>query len=197
MESIELPPGVSVGPHTKIGPGLKIYLRVDPTRISSESTSNFQGISIGANVNIGPNCGLMENISIGTGALIHPESLVDRDVLPFEIVRGNPLVSSGFRFTPEQCRALEKIQWWNWDDEKIFRFQMWLKTTQIDEFILQCGIKTPSEELTRFYNQVVSTPSDINQHLPILRQYAGQCETVIEAGVSSCVFNMGIIDRIG
>lgn len=37
------------------------------------------------------------------------------------------------------------------------------------------------------YQQHCNTPSDINEHLPTLRRYAEQCETVCELGVRGVV----------
>lgn len=37
------------------------------------------------------------------------------------------------------------------------------------------------------YQELRSTPSDINEHLRILRQYADECEYVTEFGVRGCV----------
>jgi hypothetical protein len=37
------------------------------------------------------------------------------------------------------------------------------------------------------YEELCRTPSDINGHLPTLRQYADQCEHVTEFGVRGCV----------
>ena len=34
-----------------------------------------------------------------------------------------------------------------------------------------------------YYNNLVNTPSDINEHLPILKKYAVGCDTVVELGV--------------
>ena len=37
------------------------------------------------------------------------------------------------------------------------------------------------------YNQLCNEPSDINEHLPTLRQYASHCARVCELGVRGCV----------
>lgn len=43
-----------------------------------------------------------------------------------------------------------------------------------------------TEAIEARYQELVRTPSDINEHLPILRQYADQCEHVTEFGVRAC-----------
>lgn len=46
---------------------------------------------------------------------------------------------------------------------------------------------TAEEAIEARYQELCKTPSDISEHLPILRQYADQCEHVTEFGVRGCV----------
>jgi cephalosporin hydroxylase len=39
------------------------------------------------------------------------------------------------------------------------------------------------EEIISKYKQLCSTPSDINEHLPVLKRYAEECEHITEMGV--------------
>jgi len=43
------------------------------------------------------------------------------------------------------------------------------------------------QEVESKYQELCITPSDINEHLPILRQYADKCESIVEMGVRGCV----------
>ena len=43
------------------------------------------------------------------------------------------------------------------------------------------------EKIENMYNSLCHSPSDINEHLPILFNYAKECETIIECGVRGCV----------
>jgi hypothetical protein len=45
------------------------------------------------------------------------------------------------------------------------------------------SFRTPHPLLEELYARCASTPSDINEHLPILREYAGRCEHVTEMGM--------------
>lgn len=51
------------------------------------------------------------------------------------------------------------------------------------------------------YAKRVSTPSDINEHLPTLKQYASECESVLELGVRRCVSSwalaLGLLNNSG
>lgn len=38
-------------------------------------------------------------------------------------------------------------------------------------------------DINEKFNQLCNTPSDINEHLPILKKYASKCDTVVELGV--------------
>ena len=43
------------------------------------------------------------------------------------------------------------------------------------------------EDLEIKYQELCKTPSDINEHLPILREFADKCEHITEMGVRGCV----------
>jgi len=43
------------------------------------------------------------------------------------------------------------------------------------------------EVVKEIYEVLINTPSDIFEHLPTLRKYASECESVIEMGVRKCV----------
>lgn len=43
------------------------------------------------------------------------------------------------------------------------------------------------ENLYKEYERRVKTPSDIFEHLPTLREYASDCESILELGVRKCV----------
>lgn len=44
------------------------------------------------------------------------------------------------------------------------------------------------------FEHLVKTPSDINEHLPALRDLAMQCNTVVEMGVRTCVSTWAFIE---
>ena len=49
------------------------------------------------------------------------------------------------------------------------------------------------EKIEEKYNSLCNTPSDINEHLPILYKYAKECETVIECGVRGCISSWALV----
>lgn len=80
---------------------------------------NKGNIEIGNDVWIGYNATIMAGVKIGDGAIIATNSTVVSDVKPYTIVGGNPAKEIKKRFSPEIIERLLKLQWWNWDIEKI------------------------------------------------------------------------------
>ena len=57
---------------------------------------------------------------IGDGAVIASDSVVVKNVPPYAIVGGNPAKVIKYRFSEDIIEKLLKIQWWNWDIDKIY-----------------------------------------------------------------------------
>jgi acetyltransferase-like isoleucine patch superfamily enzyme len=92
-------------------------------------------VVIGNDVWIADNVTIMSGITIGDGAVIANNSHVIKNVEPYTIVGGNPARYIKHRFSQEQIDKLLKIQWWNWDDQKINSQVELLHDTNIDNFI--------------------------------------------------------------
>lgn len=58
-------------------------------------------------------------ITISDGAIIGAGAVVTKDVPPYAIVAGNPAKVIKYRFSEDIIEQLLKIQWWNWEEEKI------------------------------------------------------------------------------
>ena len=81
-------------------------------------------IIIGSDVWIGrgailKNTSLEKTLVIGDGAVIASDSVVVKNVPPYAIVGGNPAKIIKYRFSEKIIESLLKIQWWNWDIDKI------------------------------------------------------------------------------
>jgi len=74
---------------------------------------------IGNDVWIGMNSIIMRGVTIGNGAIIAAGSVVTKDIEPYSVVAGVPARHLRYRFDKVQIQELEKIQWWNWDEQKI------------------------------------------------------------------------------
>lgn len=84
-------------------------------------TVNKGDTIIGNDVWIGFEALIMPGVKIGDGAVIGARSVVTKNVPSYTIVGGNPAKIIKKRFEDEIIKELLKIQWWDWDSEKIFR----------------------------------------------------------------------------
>lgn len=92
-------------------------------------------INIGNDVWIGYNATIMAGVTIGDGAIIATNSTVIKDVEPYSIVGGNPAKEIKKRFSKEVITKLLKLQWWNWDIEKITKHVQNLTDTEIENLL--------------------------------------------------------------
>jgi len=69
--------------------------------------------SIGHDVWIGMDVLILEGVTIGTGAVIGAQSLVNKDVPPYAIVVGSPAKVVRYRFDQAVIDGLLASQWWN------------------------------------------------------------------------------------
>ena len=70
---------------------------------------------------------------IGDGAVVAANSLVVKNVPPYAIVGGNPAQIIKYRFNEKIIDALLKIQWWNWDIDKIYENHKYFN--RVEEFV--------------------------------------------------------------
>lgn len=68
----------------------------------------------------GQNVTIIAVVVIGDGAIIAANSIVVKSVEPYTIYGGNPAKIIKKRFSDKKIELLLKLQWWNWDEEKIF-----------------------------------------------------------------------------
>ncbi|MBA2584542.1 MAG: CatB-related O-acetyltransferase [Bacteroidetes bacterium] len=78
-------------------------------------------IKIGHDVWIGTQSVILSGSIIGNGAVIAANSVITGDIPPYSIVGGTPARVLKYRFSDDIIQALQKIEWWNWDHEKIKR----------------------------------------------------------------------------
>ncbi len=70
---------------------------------------------IGNDVWIGVNAIIMDNITIGNGAIIGAGAVVTKDVQPYAIVVGIPAKITQYRFEKDEIAFLEEFKWWDKD----------------------------------------------------------------------------------
>jgi acetyltransferase-like isoleucine patch superfamily enzyme len=76
-------------------------------------------VIIGNDVWIGHGTTIMSGVSIGSGAVIAANSNVVKDVMPYEIVGGNPAKVIKTRFCKEITELLLTLEWWSFPVEVI------------------------------------------------------------------------------
>ncbi|MDY8095663.1 Vat family streptogramin A O-acetyltransferase [Paenibacillus polymyxa] len=77
---------------------------------------------IGNDVWLGQSVTIMPGSTIGDGAIVASNSTVVKDVEPYTIVGGNPAKVIRPRFDQETITLLLKFKWWDWEEEKLFRY---------------------------------------------------------------------------
>ncbi len=137
----------SIGKFCSIASDVKIYTGAEH-RTEWLTTYNFEkfkitkniikskgNVNIGHDVWIGDGALILSGVNIGHGAVIAARAVVVKNVQPYEIVGGNPAKHIKFRFNNEQREKLLKIQWWDWDIEKIEKNFDTILNDNIDNFI--------------------------------------------------------------
>lgn len=82
---------------------------------------------------IGQNVTIMPGVKVGDGAIIAANSTVVKNIEPYTIYGGNPAKFIKKRFSDEKVEFLLNLQWWNWDEEKIFN-NLEMLTSETDNF---------------------------------------------------------------
>lgn len=78
-----------------------------------------KNICIGNDVFIGANVTILDGVTIGDGAVIGAGAVVSKDIPPYAIAVGCPITIKRYRFPSVQIDALQKIRWWDFDEEKL------------------------------------------------------------------------------
>lgn len=81
--------------------------------------SKKYSILIGNDVWVGANATILDGVSIGDGAIIASNALVNKDVAPYSIVGGVPAKLIKKRFSDNEIRFLLDLKWWDKSSEWI------------------------------------------------------------------------------
>lgn len=141
-----------IGNYCSIGPNLFCGWGIHPTNGISTSpmfySQNKQnGISltdidrikerkpifIGNDVFIGANVTILDGVTIGDGVIIGAGAVVSKDIPDYAIAVGCPIKIIRYRFNEDQISALKRIQWWNFEEEKLQDIEKMF--FDVDEFI--------------------------------------------------------------
>lgn len=89
------------------------------TLVSSPKIEESKHTIIGNDVFIGANVTVLDGVTIGDGAVIGAGAVVSKNIPPYAIAVGCPIRIIKYRMTEEQIAAMQRIQWWNWDDDRL------------------------------------------------------------------------------
>jgi len=92
-------------------------------------------IKIGNDVFIGMNVTILDGVTIGDGAVIGAGAIVSKDIPPYAIAIGSPIKIIKYRFEEKQIEALLKINWWDFQEEKLAEVEKMF--FEVNEFILK------------------------------------------------------------
>lgn len=76
-------------------------------------------IVVGNDVWIAAHSVVLSGVTIGHGAVVAANSVVNQHVPDYAIVAGSPARVVRYRFDPDTIAALLHSAWWDWDDDKL------------------------------------------------------------------------------
>lgn len=82
----------------------------------------YKGSVIGNDVWIGQRSIILDGVIVGDGSIIAAGSVVTKDVEPYSIVGGVPAKLIKYRIRKEYIEDLLEIQWWNWEEALIKKY---------------------------------------------------------------------------
>ena len=146
---------INIGNWSQIADGVRFFIvRNHPSAHDHSLVNNYQSnwltnsddvilkdkFYIGNDVWIGQNAVIYAGVTIGNGAIIGAHSVVRKNVPDYAVVTGNPARVIRMRFKKDQIEKLNKIAWWNWDEDTIK--QRWPDMKDVNQFVEKYGTDT-------------------------------------------------------
>lgn len=128
---------VTGGRHCLDAPSSYPFKRIwDVPKAEAESIpQGGEDVIIANDVWIGTEAMILSGVRIGNGAVVGARAVVTKDVPPYAVVAGVPAKVVRYRFSPEEIEKLERIAWWDWNDEEIRKAVPLLSGGSVSEFI--------------------------------------------------------------
>jgi virginiamycin A acetyltransferase len=76
-------------------------------------------ITIGNDVFIGANVTILDGVTIGDGAVIGAGAVISKDIPPYAIAIGCPVIIKKNRFPDEIIDKLLRIKWWDFEENEL------------------------------------------------------------------------------
>jgi len=132
---------LTIGKYCSIARGCRVFLGgnhqgewISTYPLIKESSYSKGNVTIGNDVWIGYGVTILSGVTIGDGAIIGAMSVVAKDIEPYAIACGNPIITKRLRFKQEIIDKLLKIKWWDMDDKLISYVTPFLMSSNIDGF---------------------------------------------------------------
>lgn len=148
----------TIGKFCSIGPNFCCGLGIHPTNgistapmfyslskvngaalVTSPKAEESKQTTIGNDVFIGANVTVLDGVTIGDGAVIGAGAVVSKDIPPYAVAVGCPIRIVKYRMNEQQISAMLRIQWWNWDDDRLQEVEKMFE--DIDGFIEKWDVK--------------------------------------------------------
>lgn len=118
-----------IGKYCAISYGVKFVMDDGKHKLNTVTSYPFktlqiegnEGIKIGNDVWIGMNATILYGVTIGNGVTIAAGAVVTHDVPDYCLVGGVPAKIIKRKCTEEEAAQMNKIAWWDWDDDKVER----------------------------------------------------------------------------
>lgn len=110
---------ISYGVKFVMDDGKHMFNQVSNYPFIGNAIAEKRGITIGNDVWIGLNAVILYGVTIGNGATIAAGSVVTKDVPAYTVVGGVPAKVISRKCTEEEALAMNRIAWWDWNDDVI------------------------------------------------------------------------------
>ena len=92
-------------------------------------------VTVGHDVWIGHGAVVMPGVSLGNGAVVGANTVVTKNIGPYEIVAGNPARLLRRRFAEPIAARIEALAWWDWSVERLFEAVPDMQSLPVEAFL--------------------------------------------------------------
>ncbi|WP_277755906.1 CatB-related O-acetyltransferase [Paenibacillus luteus] len=108
-----------------------LFTNKDIELLRQDEVTKNDKVVLGNDVWIAAGTIILPGIKIGNGAIIAAGAVVTKDVPDYAVVAGVPAKIIKFRFNEKEIQILNKVKWWDWEDDKIVEMARYLKDVSL------------------------------------------------------------------